>query len=384
MYSLRPRYGLVAALGLFAGMACVPASAHELRIVIPRRSELTPVQKLNRDGVRAVRRHKYEKAEALFYKAYLYDPGDPFTLNNLGYVSELRGDLAKAQEFYKLAGEQSCDATIAMSSKKPLEGKPMMYAVNTVQNLPMRMDRDNVEAIELLKHGHPFEARDLLAEALPADPQNPYTLNNLGVAEEMTGNYEQALRYYQEAADTGSNAPIVVTLDKSWLGRPVSEAAKDSARDLRRRMRNTSMDLERAQMLAYSGVHFANQNDVNQAEKDFWEAYRLDPDSAFALNNRAWLAEKSGDMEAAQYFYAAAERAGNAGARVGLATRPIAKGLPLGAVAQDSVQQVTGELNAYAQSRRGMPGPVTLIPRTGNTGAQPQTEPQTQPQRPQR
>lgn len=356
-------------------MATLPASAHELRIVIPRRSHLTPVQRLNRDGVRAVRSHKYEKAEALFYKAYLFDPSDPFTLNNLGYVSELRGDLTKANEFYKLAGEQSCDATIAMSSKAPLKGKPMEYAVNTLENLPMRVDRDNVQAIQLLKQGRPFEARDVLRQALAADPSNPFTLNNLGVAEESTGNYEEALRYYDEVADSGSNAPIVVTLNRSWLGKPVSRAAAESARSLRRRMKNTNMDVERAQMLAFRGVHAANQNDVSGADRDFQEAFRLDPSSAFSLNNRAWLAEQAGDLETAQYYYGAAERARNAGARVGLATRRAAQGHALGAVAQNSGEEVDAALNQYQRSREGQPGPVKLIPGMNNNGAQPQTQP---------
>jgi len=41
--------------------------------------------------VDAVRKRNYEKAESLFYKAYLLVPDDPFTLNNLGYISELKG-----------------------------------------------------------------------------------------------------------------------------------------------------------------------------------------------------------------------------------------------------------------------------------------------------
>src|SRR5487761_2369281 len=56
-----------------------------LRITIPRHSVLTPVQRLNREGVDAVNKRQYERAAVLFYKAYLYDPVDPFTLNNLGY-----------------------------------------------------------------------------------------------------------------------------------------------------------------------------------------------------------------------------------------------------------------------------------------------------------
>src|SRR5579859_3642741 len=79
--------------------------ARDLRVTIPRHSEMTLVQRLNRDGVDAVRKQQYEKAEALFLKAYLYDPADPFTLNNLGYISELQGQLDRALKFYKLAAQ---------------------------------------------------------------------------------------------------------------------------------------------------------------------------------------------------------------------------------------------------------------------------------------
>ena len=72
-------------LGLLTfGILVSPACARDLRINIPKRSDATPVQKLNRDGVKEIQKHHLEKAERIFYKAYLMDPDDPFTLNNLG------------------------------------------------------------------------------------------------------------------------------------------------------------------------------------------------------------------------------------------------------------------------------------------------------------
>jgi Flp pilus assembly protein TadD len=368
---------MLAALGLLIGTAGTPALARDLRIVIPRRSRLTPVQRLNRDGVKAVRHHHYQKAEALFYKAYLYDPSDPFTLNNLGYVSELRGELENAEKFYKLAGEQSCDALIAMSSQKSLKGKPMTVALNDMQDVPMRIDQSNVQAVVLLAQNHPFEARDILEKILPLDPQNPFTLNNMGVAEEATGNFDSALRYYDEAAATGSKEPLVVTVNASWRGKPVSKAAADSAHALRWRIAHTDMNLQRARMLAFLGVSSANRNDWASAEQDFTEAFRLDPSSAFSLNNRAFLAERAGDPETAQYYYSQATRAGDARIRVGLATKTAAQGQPLGAVAYWSESAVTGEINNYTQQRRGTQGPVKLILRNNsnnNSGTQPQPQ----------
>lgn len=365
---------MLAAVGLLIGAAGTPALAKDLRIVIPRRTRLTPVQRLNREGVKEVERRHYKKAEAVFYKAYLYDPTDPFTLNNLGYVSELEGELDNAEKFYKLAGEQSCDAQIAESSKKELKGKPMMLALNDLEDQQMRIDQQNVRAVVLLEQNHPFEAKSLLQQTLQLAPENPFTLNNLGVAEEATGNFTAALNYYDKAAATGSKQPLVVSLNHAWRGRPVSRAAADSARALRRRMKHTDMNLLQARALAFQGVSSANENDWTKAEQDFQQAFRLDPDSAFSLNNRAYLAERAGDLETAQYYYAQALRAGDARDKVGLATRTVATGQPLGSVAYGSESAVNGEIANYTDQRRGSAGPVGLIRRNGTstTNNQPQ------------
>src|SRR5580698_4704737 len=150
-------------------------AADVLTIKIPRHSELTPVQKLNREGVEAVKKLDYEKAAALFYKAYLYDPSDPFTLNNLGYISELQGELDRAHKFYALAGEQGSNANIERSNAKRLEGRPMQEAFESLQDVPMRVNRMNVDAMELLSEDRGLEAITLLREALALDAQNPFT-----------------------------------------------------------------------------------------------------------------------------------------------------------------------------------------------------------------
>src|SRR5439155_196799 len=70
-------------------LGCLPQLlAGDLRITLPKHSNPTPVQALNQQGVNEVRKHHLEKAEKLFYRAYLIDPDDPFTLNNLGYAME--------------------------------------------------------------------------------------------------------------------------------------------------------------------------------------------------------------------------------------------------------------------------------------------------------
>ena len=334
-----------------------------LRITIARHSELTPVQRLNREGVSAVQRHQYDKAESLFYKAYLYDPADPFTLNNLGYISELQGQLDRAQRFYALASEQGSSATIDKSNAKKLEGRSMGFAFESLHDVPMRVDRMNVDAITLLSQTRGFEAIALLHEALSLDPQNPFTLNNLGVAHEAIGDYDDALKYYGAAADMRSTEPVIVTLDRSWRGKPVSAMSAESARRLEERIQKMDPAEAHAVMFTLRGVTAVNKNNWLEAREDFLQAYSLYPASAFSLNNRGYVAEMDGDLETAQFFYDRARKAEDSKDLVGLATLQSAEGKSLLTVAADSNQQVDGELDIYSQGRHRQTGPIELMPR---------------------
>ena len=359
------------ALALLAAFVAGEAAwAGDLHITIPRRSELTPVQKLNREGVEAVQKHDYEKAEAIFYKAYLYDPSDPFTLNNLGYVSEMRGNLDEAQKFYAMAAKQGCTAVVDLSSAKKLEGKPMLDALNNVNDKLMQGNLMNVEAVELLSQNRNFEAQRLLTKALALNPQDPFTLNNLAVAEEATGDLQDALKYYEQASASGSDERIVVTQRKAWRGKPVSEIAADSAQRLREKMQGMSPSQTQAMMLTYRGVVAANRNDWETAKKDFLEAYKLDPNDAFTLNNVGYVSERNGDVETAQFFYTRARQAGSASTPVGLATRSLAEGQSLFTVAAESDHAIDRELARYHQERRQETGPIELIPRGPGTANQ--------------
>lgn len=372
--------GLITCVAVAMGSHCVwGRDGHVIKI--PRRSDLTPVQRLNREGVAAVEKRDYRRAEALFYKAYLYDPADPFTLNNLGYISEVEGDLDRAQKFYGLAAEQSSNASIDISNAKHLRGKPMRDAVVNLQDAQMRVNHTNIQAMRLLSENRGFEALAMLKQNLQLDTRNPFTLNNLGVASEATGDFDGALRYYREAAAENSSEPAAVTIDQSWRGRSITAMADASARRLERRLRNAGPNQERAMMLTIRGVLAANQNEWTAAREDFLRAYSLDPTSAFTMNNRGWVAEKDGDLETAQYFYGKAQKADNADVPVGFATRLSAEGQSMGAVATQSNNKVDDALEVYSEQRKKQqPGTIELIPRGGSPSTPQNTPPQQQPQ----
>lgn len=369
----------IAALGLPAAWG-----QDMLRIPLPIRSRLTPVQRLNREGVKAVTDHHYKKAANLFYKAYLYDPSDPFTLNNLGYISELQGRLAQANKFYKLASEQGCKADIDLSNVQTLEGKPMKAALQNLHETSMQVNRMNVDAMNLLSEGRSFEAASLLQHALALKPHDPFTLNNLGVANEAVGNYSAALRYYRAAAGSHSSAAVVVTQKHSWSGKPISEMAATNARQLRNwiKRKQISQNAAQAAFLNRRGVFAENENDQAAAKRDFLHAYSLDPKDAFSLNNRGYVAEMNGDLESAQYFYKKARHALDAHAHVGLATNNLARGETLSQVATGSTWKMRGALATYSRERRSQTGPIKLTPRNGASlvGAPAPSKPASSPQ----
>lgn len=363
---INPLCKYLAVIATVAGLGVPPALAKDqVTLKIPLRSRMSPVQRLNREGVELVKKNQYEKAEALFYKAYLYDPADPFTLNNLGYVAELQGQLDRAHQYYQLATEQGCDAPINMSSMKSLKGQPMRAAYDALQQVPMRVNRMNVDAMRLVAENRNFEAVGLLQDALALDPRNPFTMNNLAVADEGLGDFDDALKYYTDVADLHSSEHVVVTADRGWRGKSVSSMAEASAKRLKSRMASMSPATLEAAKYNVRGVYEENANQWAAARQDFLRAYSLDPGSAFSLNNRGYVAEMDGDLESAQFFYEKAWKANDAQARVGMATNRFADGQRLITVATDSDGKVDEALNVYHQQRREQTGPVELTPRNG-------------------
>ncbi len=355
----------IAIFGMCAAVA-PRLKAADLKITLPKHSELTPVQRLNRDGVEAVRKHDFAKAKEAFYKAYLYDPNDPFTLNNLGYVAELEGQVDRAEHFYALAAKQPTDAVIDMASVSRVKGESFKDELSSIHDVAMQVNRGNLEAVHLLSQRRAPEADLVLQRTLKLDPHNVFTINNLGVAKEMEGDFPAALQYYAQAARMHSKEPVVVSVNESWRDKPVSEMAEESAKRLRERMKTLQSPEQQAELFNLRGVSAINRNDWQEADKDFREAYKLDPYNAFSLNNLGYLSEMSGDMETAQFFYEKAQNAPDASARVGLATNREAEGLPLAKVADQSDANVGTKIDQDRQIRQREGGPIELKRRDGS------------------
>lgn len=339
--------------------------ASDLKIPIPQRNISTPTQKLNREGVAELKRGHREKAKQLFYKAYLLDPDDPFTLNNLGYVAELEGDADRALRYYALAARQPTDAVIDQSSDAALKGKALDQAFQQVRDSDQEVGKLNEQSIVLMQQGHIFEAKNLLTAAQARHPQDPFLLNNLGYALESVGDIEGALRCYSQAASLHSTKKVIVTPRAKWRGRPISEVASANAVAVSEQIaRGEGVEATTAR-LNLRGVAALNDNDPSAAREFFRQAYAHDAQNAFTLNNLGYVAELDGDWETAQSYYAAARAGHEANDRVNYSTRRDAEGLKINRVADDNQVDIETTLKTMQEEKRRANRPIELVHRIG-------------------
>jgi Flp pilus assembly protein TadD len=346
-----------AVLALAIAGAC---AAQEIRVPLHKKSKYTPVQELNRQGVQAIEKHQIEKAKKLFYHAYLIDPNDPFTLNNLGYLAEIEGDVDRAQRYYDQARANTSEAEVDISTEDRLRGKPVAKIAGTSGAGPMKANQLNTDALRLLNQDRAPEADLVLQQALKLEPNNPFVLNNMGFAKEKEGELEQAINFYTRAAGTNSRELIVVTFNKEWRGRAISEVAADNADKTRKELARAGNVDERVARLNLQGVSAMNRNDRKAAREDFQKAFKLDPSNAFTINNMGYLAELEGDKETAQSYYEQAARARRNAARVAVSTRPEVEGLPMKQVAGQSTALVESSLDQVAEAKRRAAQPPAL------------------------
>ena len=294
----------------FCGSGCVGAAAYgridsgarsELKVPLPGRGITTPTQKLNREGVAALK-HGHHKKPKNFSTSLPAGPEDPFTLNNLGYMAELDGDADRALRYYALAAKQHTDAVIDQSNEAALKGKPLDEVFRQVEDSDRQVSKVNEEAIVMLQAGHVIEAKNLLQSAQPRFPHDPFLLNNLGYALETIGDIEGAQRAYSEAASVHSTRKVIVTPRLKWRGRPISEVAAANAVAVSEQIaKGEGLEAATAR-LNLRGVAALNDNHPSQAREFFLQAYQRDPRNAFTLNNLGYVSELAGDREGAESY----------------------------------------------------------------------------------
>ncbi len=361
----------VLSAAMVGGLLIQNAWARDLRITVPKHATTTPVQQLNREGVEAINKHHVDKAKKLFYQAYLMDPDDPFTLNNLGYISELEGSIDRSLRFYALARANSYGAVVDRSSKSGLRGKTMAQAA-VVLDRDMQVNRANLEAMRLLQKDQVLDADDQLQKALRVDPNNPFTLNNLGLLREKEGDLQGALSSYQAASRRNSKELAIVTPDRALRGHPITEVSERNAQRIKRRLPEQDKIENKTARLNFLGVSAINRNDFASAREYFKQAVELDSEDGFALNNMGYLSEMDGDQETAGLYYQKAETAKRSGVHVTAATRRDVLGMKLEKLAQASDRKVNAAIDTERAAKRRRHGPIQLQRRDNTSVIEPE------------
>jgi tetratricopeptide (TPR) repeat protein len=103
------------------------------------------IARLNLRGVAALNHNDPQGAKEFFQQAYKLDPGNAFSLNNMGYVSELAGDRETAETYYadaRSAADRNMLVTYA--SRREAEGQP-------VSSVAQQNENDTESAIQALQ-----------------------------------------------------------------------------------------------------------------------------------------------------------------------------------------------------------------------------------------
>jgi Flp pilus assembly protein TadD len=99
---------------------------------------------LNLRGVTALNRNDPQGASKDFQKAYQLDPDSAFSLNNVGYLAEMNGDLETAQVFYERARlARQANARIGLATRQSVEGsKLFQVADESNQSVGAKMQQE--------------------------------------------------------------------------------------------------------------------------------------------------------------------------------------------------------------------------------------------------
>jgi hypothetical protein len=173
-----------------------------------------------------------------------------------------------------------------------------------------------------------------------------------------------------------SDERVFLTPIKKWRGKPISEVAARSASAVREALAKGEDTETRVARLNLRGVSALNHAATGDAQKYFFDAYRLDPSNAFTLNNIGYIDELNGDRESAEMYYDAARTAEQANDRVTYSTRSDAEGRKIGSLAGTNQGDVNATLKAIQQRKRRVRRPIQLMLRGGNAAPVNEGKPQ--------
>jgi Flp pilus assembly protein TadD len=202
------------------------------------------VSRLNERAIVMLEKGHVFEARNLLQSALPTYPRDPFLLNNLGYALEAVGDNEGALRCYSQAASLHSTQRVVVTPRSKMRGRPIseVAAANAAavseqiakgEGVEAATARLNLRGVAALNDNNQVAARNFFLKAYKLDPQNAFTLNNLGYIAELDGDQESAESYY-EAAQSGRDAKAKVTYAtrRDAEGQKITTVADDNQGDV--------------------------------------------------------------------------------------------------------------------------------------------------------
>jgi tetratricopeptide (TPR) repeat protein len=193
---------------------------------------------------------------------------------------------------------------LVMSLLKEPEGAkaaPPLKLTRTIE--PPRVAPDVAKGYEALRAGDPATARRHYESALAADPASLDAHLGLATAAARTGDRDTAARHYRRALALDPRNPSAVAGLASLADFSRPQGLEEQLRaDITRYPQSPSLHFT-------LGNLYASQSRWTEAQAAYFEAYRLDPDSADVAYNLAVSLDNLGQSRLAADFYQRALRA---------------------------------------------------------------------------
>jgi tetratricopeptide (TPR) repeat protein len=162
------------------------------------------------EALRLLNNDRAPEADLLLQQALKIDANNPFTLNNMGFAKEKEGELEEAIRSYTRSAQTGSREPVIVAMNRNWRGRPVseVAAENAenaraelarAANIPDQVARLNLRGVSAMNRNDRKAAAEYFQKAYKLEPNNAFTINNMGYLAEIEGDKESAQSYYEQA-----------------------------------------------------------------------------------------------------------------------------------------------------------------------------------------
>jgi len=220
-------------------------------------NEPLQVNHANVQAVRLLSQGRAPEADLLLQQALDSDPHNIFTLNNMGVAKEMEGEEQDALAYYDAASARQADATAVVTTNGAWRGRPVIEMAREnaralrdhlarERQLPEQVAELNLRGVSAVNRNDLRTADADFRKAYALDPNDAFTLNNIGYVAELEGDRETAEFFYAHARQaTAASATVGVATRRTAEGQKLFSVAADSGSRVEARVARDRAALQR-------------------------------------------------------------------------------------------------------------------------------------------